>query len=57
MNRYKIIVNKSTAPVGSLEKIAKIVESAQKKSFKFDLVSNPEFMREVEAIKDFTNPD
>src|SRR3989337_2568844 len=57
MNGYKIIVNKSTAPVGTIEKIGKVIASAQKKSFKFDLVSNPEFMREGEAIKDFTNPD
>jgi UDPglucose 6-dehydrogenase len=57
MNGYKIIVNKSTAPVGTLEKIGKVIESAQNKPFKYDLVSNPEFMREGEAIKDFTNPD
>ena len=57
INGYKVIVNKSTAPVGTLEKIAKVIESAQNKSIKYDLVSNPEFMREGEAIKDFTNPD
>ena len=57
MNGYKIIVNKSTAPVGTLEKIGKVIESAQNKPIKYDLVSNPEFMREGEAIKDFTNPD
>lgn len=57
MNGYKVIVNKSTAPVGTLEKIGKVIKSFQKKAIKFDLVSNPEFMREGEAIKDFTNPD
>lgn len=57
MNGYKVIVNKSTAPVGTLESIGKTIKSFQNKSFKFDLVSNPEFMREGEAIKDFTNPD
>ena len=57
MNEYKVIVNKSTAPVGTLEKIGKVIESAQNKPVKYDLVSNPEFMREGEAIKDFTNPD
>ncbi|WP_347274272.1 UDP-glucose/GDP-mannose dehydrogenase family protein [Candidatus Kuenenia sp.] len=57
MNGYKVIVNKSTAPVGTLEKIGKVVKSFQKKAIRFDLVSNPEFMREGEAIKDFTNPD
>lgn len=57
MNGYKVIVNKSTAPVGTLEKIGKVIESTQNKPIKYDLVSNPEFMREGEAIKDFTNPD
>lgn len=57
MNGYKVIVNKSTAPVGTLEKIGKVVKSFQSKPIKYDLVSNPEFMREGEAIKDFTNPD
>ena len=57
MNGYKVIVNKSTVPVGTLEKVGKIVKSCQSKAIKFDLVSNPEFMREGQAIKDFTNPD
>lgn len=57
MNGYKVIVNKSTAPVGTLEKIGKVIKSFQNKRIKYDLVSNPEFMREGEAIKDFTNPD
>ncbi len=57
MNGYKIIVNKSTAPVGTLDKIGKIIKSVKTKPFRYDLVSNPEFMREGEAIKDFTNPD
>ncbi|MFN3532530.1 MAG: UDP-glucose dehydrogenase family protein [Candidatus Brocadia sp.] len=57
MNGYKVIVNKSTAPVGTLEKIGKVIKSFQNKRAKYDLVSNPEFMREGEAIKDFTNPD
>jgi len=57
MNGYKVIVNKSTAPVGTLEKIGKVIASTQNKPIKYDLVSNPEFMREGEAIKDFTNPD
>lgn len=57
MNGYKVIVNKSTAPVGTLEHVGKVIASAQDKPIKFDLVSNPEFMREGEAIKDFTNPD
>ena len=47
MNGYKVIVNKSTVPVGTLEKVGKIVKSCQSKAIKFDLVSNPEFMREA----------
>ncbi len=57
MNGYKVIVNKSTVPVGTVEKIGKIVKASQSKAIKFDLVSNPEFLREGQAIKDFTNPD
>lgn len=57
MNGYKVIINKSTAPVGTVEKIGKVVKSCQSKSIPFDLVSNPEFLREGQAIKDFTNPD
>lgn len=57
INGYKVIVNKSTAPIVTLEKIGKIIQSTQSKPVKYDLVSNPEFMREGEAIKDFTNPD
>ena len=57
MNGHKVIVNKSTAPVGTLEKIGATIKSSQVKAIKYDLVSNPEFMREGQAIKDFTNPD
>ncbi|HHT9130063.1 MAG TPA: UDP-glucose dehydrogenase family protein [Candidatus Brocadiaceae bacterium] len=58
INGYKVIVNKSTAPVGTLNKIGKVIKSFRKNpSRKYDLVSNPEFLREGAAIKDFTNPD
>lgn len=58
INGYKVIVNKSTSPVGTLDKIGKVIKSFRKNpSVKYDLVSNPEFLREGEAIKDFTNPD
>ena len=57
MKSYKLIVNKSTVPVGTVELVKKIVRKNQTEKFEFDVVSNPEFLREGEAVKDFTNPD
>lgn len=57
LNGYKILVNKSTVPVGTADKVRDIVMHASKGKYEFDIVSNPEFLREGAAIKDFLNPD
>ncbi|MBA3035906.1 MAG: UDP-glucose/GDP-mannose dehydrogenase family protein [Desulfobacterium sp.] len=57
MNGYKVVVNKSTVPVGTAELVKNIIKANQKKKIEFDVVSNPEFLREGAAVKDFENPD
>ena len=54
INKYKIIVNKSTVPVTTGDKIEKLIK---KKYKNIDIISNPEFLREGEAIRDFIYPD
>ena len=56
INKYKIIVTKSTVPVTTGDKIEKIIKSKNRKK-KFDVIANPEFLREGEAIRDFVYPD
>jgi len=57
ISSYKIIVHKSTVPVETGKKVKEIVKSNIKKDVDFDVVSNPEFLREGSAIKDTMNPD
>lgn len=57
LNGYKILVNKSTVPVGTADAVRDIITHVSKGGHEFDVVSNPEFLREGAAIKDFLNPD
>lgn len=54
MDSYKIVVNKSTVPVGTADKVRSVI--AGKTNIEFDVVSNPEFLREGFAVEDSMNP-
>src|SRR5688572_3512534 len=57
MERHTVIVNKSTAPVGTGDFVREIIERHQARPVPFDVVSNPEFLREGSAIEDTLRPD
>ena len=57
MERYTVVVNKSTVPVGTGEFVREVIEKHQARPVPFDVVSNPEFLREGSAIEDTLRPD
>ncbi|HLD25575.1 MAG TPA: UDP-glucose/GDP-mannose dehydrogenase family protein [Candidatus Andersenbacteria bacterium] len=54
---YKVVVDKSTVPVQTGERVAETIRRYSRKNVDFDIVSNPEFLREGSAIEDFLKPD
>ena len=58
INKYTILVTKSTVPVGTAKKVKEVIkEELSKRGIAFDVASNPEFLKEGAAIKDFMSPD
>src|SRR5213594_3889384 len=57
MERYTVVVNKSTVPVGTGDLVREVIERHQSRPVLFDVVSNPEFLREGCAIEDTLRPD
>lgn len=60
MSHYTIVIDKSTVPVGTADKVREIIQGELDKrgvAVEFDVVSNPEFLKEGAAIEDFTRPD
>lgn len=60
IRKHSLFINKSTVPVGTSEKVRQIIKDALKErgeEIEFEIVSNPEFLKEGSAVEDFMNPD
>jgi UDPglucose 6-dehydrogenase len=57
MDGYKVVVTKSTVPVGTCRRLKQLIQEHQTRPILFDIVSNPEFLREGSAVEDFMRPD
>lgn len=57
LNSYKLVINKSTVPVGSTRLVEQIIRENMTVAHEFDVASNPEFLREGSAVDDFMRPD
>jgi len=60
MEDYRVVIDKSTVPVGTADKVKKVMQdilASRGKSLEFDVVSNPEFLKEGAALNDFMKPD
>ncbi|MBK8229979.1 MAG: UDP-glucose/GDP-mannose dehydrogenase family protein [Candidatus Eisenbacteria bacterium] len=57
LNGYKVVVQKSTVPVGTGQQVRRIIMESLKKRIPFDVASNPEFLREGSAVEDFMRPN
>lgn len=57
LNGYKVVVTKSTVPVGTSSRLEKIISAAAEGKHRFSVASNPEFLREGSAVEDFMRPN
>lgn len=57
IDSYKVVVTKSTVPVGTNEKVKRVIQDNLQRNVEFDVVSNPEFLREGYSVEDMMQPD